>query len=415
MDVLKTKEASAFYTTGWFKLVALVFVASALLGFMYTNSYQVTLKKNEILLSTVKQGDLAVTVEGYGKLTSNSLKLITAHSRATVEEIILKPGSHVTRDTVIVKLASPELHHALLNAEQELAQLDANLRQLRVNQQREMLIEQALLTAIEAEFETAKLRREAEYKLLEKGIVAEFTYKQTALNESQLLKRMNLFKARLSQLSHVHQEAINIQQERIKQLGGQLNIAKQRVEQLNVKAGIDGVIQHLPVQLGQSLTAGQEVALIGSMSDLIALVRVPQHQAPKLKVGQSVSVDTRSDTIAGLVSRIDPVVIDNTVEVEITLTEALSASARPEQTIDAQITIETLSNVLYIERPAKLNAHTEANLYKLEQDALLAARTSVKTGKKAGRYIEITHGASRGEQVIISDLNNYKSQHITLE
>ena len=98
------------------------------------------------------------------------MKLITAHSRATVEEIILKPGSHVTRDTVIVKLASPELHHALLNAEQELAQLDANLRQLRVNQQREMLNEQALLTAIEAEFETLNCVAKPSINCLKKAL-----------------------------------------------------------------------------------------------------------------------------------------------------------------------------------------------------------------------------------------------------
>lgn len=413
VDVIKQKTSSSFLKSVWVKALLLLATCAVVLGYVSTG--KISVDKKDILIDTVKQGDLNITIDGYGKLTSNKIKLITTHSQVTVQEIVLKPGSHVTKETVIVKLASPELHHALITAQQELAQLHANLRQLRINQQRELLDEQANLTSITAQFETAKLRRVAQQKLLAQGIIAEFTYQQTKLNENQLAQRVALFKTRLQQLSVVHQEAINIQKERINQLQAHVSIAQQRVDQLTVVAGIEGVLQHLPIRLGQSLSPGQEIALIGSVSDLIALVRVPQHQARFLKSGQDVEIDTRSERASGLVSRINPVVENNSVEVEVVLTQSLSHNARPEQSVDAQIFIASLNNVLYIERPAKLQANSEVELYKLDQHAQIAHKTSLKFGKKAGRFIEIAQGANAGDQFILTDLNNYKAQQISLK
>lgn len=413
MDFIKQKTTSSIVRSVWVKALSFVLISALLLG--YISSRRVSIEKEGILIATVKHGDLTVTVDGYGKLTSNKTKLITAHSQVTVQEIVLKPGSHVNKDTVIVKLASPELDYALINAKQEVAQLEANLRQLHVNQERELLDEQANLTSIKAQSQTAKLRREAEEKLLAQGIIAEFTYQQTKLNERQLAKREALFAARLNQLSTVQREAINIQKERINQSKGQLAIAQQRVEQLNVMAGIEGVLQHLPIRLGQSLSPGQEIALIGSVIDLVALVRIPQYQARFLRAGQHVEIDTRSEKAAGLVSRINPVVANNSVEVEVALTQPLSNSARPEQTVDARISVESLNNVFYIERPAKLQANSAVELYKLDKSAQFARKTPLELGKVAGRFIEIIHGAKAGEQLIISDLTNYKAQQISLK
>lgn len=369
----------------------------------------VSVSRNDMLIERVEQGDLEVTTDGFGLLSSNRQQLISALTQATVKEIVLKPGAEVTPDTVIVRLDNPELLPEVENAQQELAQLGANLRQLKLNNQREILTESATLAEMTADYEVASLRRQAEESLVEQGIVSRLTYQESVLEEQQLSKRITLLQERLEQLALVHEESVNIEEERIKQQQGQLSISQSRMDGLTVRAGFAGVLQRLSVELGQSLDAGQEIALIGSATDLIALVRVPQSQVQQVAVGQPAIIDTRQDKIPGQVTRIDPIVQDNTVEVEISLPENLPASARSQLNVDAVITADTLKQVMYIRRPANVRPFSDISLYRLDSGGSTAQLRDLKLGRQAGRYIEVISGAEVGDVFIISDLPNLKS------
>lgn len=389
-------------------LIALAIAVLLMLVWAINKNGEVSLEREDLLIESVQHGDLEVIIEGYGTLTSDKQQLITSFSPATVKEIVLKPGAHVSANSVIVRLENPELVQQLENAEQELIQSQANLRQLVLNNQRESLNESANLAEITARFDTAKLRRTAEEKLVKKGIVSQLTFQQSSLDEQQLKQRISILKERINQLKLVHEESVNIQNERVKQQQGRLNIAQSRLDKLTVRAGFDGVLQRLSVELGQSLSAGQEVALIGSVTDLIALIRVPQSQAQLVTIGKRAVIDTRRDKIEGVVSRIDPIVDNNTVEIEIALPASLPASARPQLNVDGKIIADTLQNIQYIKRPAGAQSNTSTSLYKLSNQSK-ATPQALRFGVQAGQFIQVLSGASVGEQFIISDLSNLQA------
>jgi len=415
MDVKKSKvKQSKLKTMPVIGGVAFCLLA-ALTWYVSIHASATTVKRNDMLFGTVKKGDLQVEIEGYGALRSDKQLLITTLTSATVQEIVLKPGALVTADSVIVKLANPELQQQVDNASQELSQRKANLRQLKLNQQREILNESGSYAEMEARYETAKVKLEAQTGLIKSGIVSAFEYKESLVEEAQLKKRLNIHKQRTAALKLVNQESINIQLEQIKQQQGQLDIAQNRLDRLTVKAGFNGVLQRLSVELGQSLAAGQEIALIGSVQDLIALVRVPQSKAQQIFIGQKAIVDTRRDEIVGTVSRIDPVVVENTVEVEIALPDQLPNSARPQLSVDAVIITETLTNITYMERPVNGKANSSTSLYRLDDSHDYAMRIGVKLGKEAGRYIEVIEGANVNDTFIVSDLSLLKNSELTIE
>ena len=415
MDVKKIKnKQSKFKSVPIFGSLVVCLLA-ILIWYVSINAGATSVKRNDMLLGTVKQGDLQVEIEGYGALRSDRQLLITSLTSATVQEIVLKPGALVTQDSVIVQLANPELQLQLNSAVQELSQRKANLRQLKLNQKRELLNESANFAEMEARYETARVKLEAQSGLVKSGIVSALEYKESLVQEAQLKKRLKIHKQRTAALKLVNQEAINIQLEQIKQQQGQLDIAQNRLDRLTVKAGFDGVLQRLSVELGQSLSAGQEIALIGSVQDLIALVRVPQSKAQQIFIGQKAVVDTRRDKVMGTVSRIDPVVVENTVEVEIALPDQLPASARPQLSVDAIIITDTLINITYMERPVNGKANSSASLFRLDDTNSYAMRTSVKFGKEAGRYIEIIDGAQVNDTFIVSDLSQVKNSELTIE
>lgn len=415
MDVKKSKTKQSNLKT--MPVVGgLVFCLLAFLTwYISINAGATTVKRNDILFSTVKKGDLQVEIEGYGALKSDRQLLITSLTRATVQEIVLKPGALVTPDSIIVQLANPELQQLVDSAGQEISQRKAHLRQLKLNQQREILNESASFAEMEARYETAKVRREAQSGLVKSGIVPTLDYKESIVHETQLKKRLNIHRQRTAALKLVNQEAINIQLEQIKQQQGQLNIAQNRLDRLTVKAGFSGVLQRLSVELGQSLAAGQEIALIGSVQDLIALVRVSQSKAQQVFIGQKAVVDTRRDKIIGAVSRIDPVVVENTVEVEISLPKQLPSSVRPQLSVDAVIITDTLTDITYMQRPVNGKANSNVSLFRLDDSHDYAMRVRVEFGKEAGRYIEVTNGGKVNDTFIVSDLSQLKSSELSIE
>ncbi len=414
MDVKITKQKTSRF--GQHKKLIISLIAVLTMGAVYAkqSSNAVSVKRDDILIGTVKQGDLAVIIEGYGVLTSDKQQLITALSSATVKQIVRKPGAVVTHDSVIVKMENPQLNQQVENDKQELALINGNLRQLKLNNKRESLNESAKVSELNARYQTAKLKREAEEKLVESGIVSQLTFKESVLNEQQLKQQVDFLGQRRAQLVEVHAEAVNIQLERIKQYQGRLAISQKRLDQLVVRAGFDGVLQRLSVELGQSLSVGDEIALIGSVTDLIAMIKVPQSQAQQVVVGQKAIIDTRADKIEGIVVRIDPVVSNNTVNIEISLPQQLPQSARPQLNVDGIIIAETLTAISYMERPANVKSNTLGHLYQLDGGLENAELKSIQFGRQTGRFIEVVSGAQLNDKFIVSELSGLKSDNVSL-
>lgn len=363
--------------------------------------------RSQLLLSTVKRGDLQVSVDGYGVLRSNRQRLISAESPATVAEILLRPGAEVQADSVILQLQDPQLQQELDTASMAVSRQRAALKRGQLANQREILAEEAVLAELTAQRDTQKLRLAANRDLAARGVIPAIEYQSAELQERQLSERIILQKQRLQQLKDVATEDLNIATEELNQAKALLQRLEQRVAKLTVRAGIEGVLQRLPVELGQSVTAGQELALVGSRQDLQALIRVSQSKVEQLRLGQPAIVNTRRETAEAEVSRITPQVQDGTVEVELRFVDAVPASARPELNVDAQIFTADLKNVLYLERPVNVQSHASSKLFRYDQNNQQLQSTQLQFGDEAGRYLALQSGATEGETFVVSDMTTF--------
>lgn len=365
------------------------------------------ISRSQLLLSTVKRGDLQVSVDGYGVLRSNKQRLISAESPATVADILLRPGAEVQADSVILQLQDPQLQQELDTATMAVSRQQATVKRGRLANQREVLAEEAVLAELTAQRDTQTLRLTATRDLAARGVIPAIEFQSAELQERQLSERIVLQQKRLQQLKDVANEDLNIATEELNQAKALLQRLEQRVAKLTVRAGIQGVLQRLPVELGQSVTAGQELALVGSSQDLQALIRVSQSKVEQLRLGQSAVVNTRRETAKAEVSRITPQVQDGTVEVELRFVDAVPASARPELNVDAQILTAELNDVLYLERPVNVQSHTSSPLFRYDQDNQQLHITQLLFGDEAGRYLALQSGATEGETFVVSDMATF--------
>jgi multidrug resistance efflux pump len=304
---------------------------------------------------------------------------------------------------VLLTLKNPELDNALQQAEATLQNSRTTKRKLMLEQQRELLEQASHLAELKADAEMANLQVEAEAPLATEGIISAMDIRRSRLKAAQLNERLTLEREKLSKLRDVHREHLSIQDEAIKQAEAEFNAAQYQHDQLIVRAGIKGVLQRQPISLGQSVNVGDELALVGSLSPLLAEIKVPQMQIQLVQHGAMADIDTRHGIVSGQVIRIDPVVADGAVSVDIKLPEDLSADIRPMQMVDAVIYGKSRGQVSFVNKPQGVAEDSRFTVFKLDNPHQ-ASRVQVQFGKIAGNSIEVISGLQPGEKIIVSAL-----------
>lgn len=409
MDVQRAKKTPLWQDARVLSVVALtVLLGTALVGHKTLSSAGQKISKNDVWFGTAETGTLNLEVQGFGKLKSKHQRLITSPTSGIVEEILLKPGAEVAPDDVILRLLNPDLAQQANNERLLLRTEQANLRQVKLNNQRELLAQQAHITELEAKYGTANFNLAATTNLAQKGIVSQLDHKRAQLETSQLKRRLEIENQRLNQLQDVHQESINIQQEKISQQESKLTAVEAKQSQLIIRANMAGVLQRLDVELGQSVPVGEILAFVGGTDRLIAEINVPQNQVEQIRIGQPVNISTRQNVSKGKVTRIDPVVTDGTVLVEVDLIGNLPSGARPDLSVDAIINAGVLENVLFIERPVNVQPGSTSTLYRLNHNQDIAHSVQITFGAEAGRHIQVIRGALEGERFVLSDTSRWQ-------
>ena len=356
---------------------------------------------DNVEIAQVKKGNWRASVKGYGQLESLNQRLLTSTSIAVVDQIVLKPGDRVSADDVILRLKNPALETQLQKAQTQLQNAKLQQQKVSLEQQRELLAQESVLAEAEAEAQIAQLQVEAEQPLAKKGIVSAMDFKRSQLNAKQLQRRFNLESIKFSKLQAIHQGHQEILVEEFKQARNEYTSVEKQVDQLQVKAGMSGVLLRLPVTLGQSVLVGAELALVGSTSPLIAKINVPHTLANTVFVGAQANIDTRHGLVTGEVLRIDPVVKDGTVQVEIHLPEDLSKDIRPMQVVDATIYGKSKGDLAFVKKPTDARAGKVIDVFKMTGD-MQAEKVTVTFGKTVNNMIEVVSGLSPGDAILVS-------------
>lgn len=360
--------------------------------------------RSQVWIDQVQEGEMIRQVRGTGVLVPREVRWIAAQSPGRIERVLVKPGARVTADEVLIEMTNPDLYQAMEEAEWALSAGRAELASARVEMENEVLDREANLASVEAQYESARLQSEAETDLAKEGIVPKIQAQQTTLDAKQLKTRLDIERQRYEKYLLVVQARIDAEQARVQQLENTLARRREQVANLEVRAGIDGVLQELVVEEGQQLVIGTSVGRVARPGDLMAELRIPEINARYVQLDQTVAVDTRNGMVDGRVIRIDPAVRNGTVQVDVNLVGNLPAGARPDLTVDGIIEIERLSDVVFVARPAYVQGDSVAQLFRVD-DSGTATRVQVRLGRTSVNQVEVLDGLSPGDEVIVSDIS----------
>ena len=366
-----------------------------------------TVDRATLLIDTVKRGSLIREVRGLGTLVPEDTRWLPAVTNGRVERIVLRPGAHVTADSVILELSDPQVQQDAITARLALQSAEAALTNLRAQLQNDLLTEQAQLTALQADFMQAQMDADANEALAKEKLVSSLVLRQSQVKAESLKARVDIEAKRLASSNEALQTRLRVQESAVDQARAAAQLQDSRLASLKVRPGFSGVLQQVPVEVGQQVTPGLNLARVADPSHLKAELKIAETQAKDIDVGQPAQIDTRNGIIAGVVSRKDPAAANGTVTVDVTLTEALPRGAVPDLSVDGTVQLEHLTNVLYVGRPAFGQDQSTIGMFKLIGDTGYAERVQVHVGRSSVNAIEVINGLQSGEQVVLSDMSNW--------
>lgn len=387
--------------------VVVALVAAAGIGLAKLGPALPSVERSSVLIDTVKRGELLREVRGPGTLVPKEIRWIAAETAARVERIVVKPGAAVEPDTVILELSNPELEEQLLAAKAAVTAAESDLAAKRTDLKSKLLDEQSALAAATSDYETARMQAEAEKSVAEKGVIPAVQYKKSLVTLEQLKTRMTIEQQRVTEFGHNIAAQLAAEQARLNQLVGTRELRQRQVDALHLRAGIAGVLQQVPLEEGQQVAAGTNLARVARPGELMAELRIAETQAKDVTLDQPVRVDTRNGIVEGRVLRVDPAVQNGSVQVDVELTGKLPPGARPDLSVDGTIEIERLPDVLYVGRPAFGQPDSEVRLFRVDPTDGVAARVPVRLGKSSVNQIEVSQGLAVGDRVVLSDTSAY--------
>jgi HlyD family secretion protein len=385
--------------------IALVLLAGVSYGFSRLRPAAPAVDRATVWTDEVKRGGMLREVRGPGTLVPEEIRWIPAQTESRVDRIVIHPGAVVGPDNIILELTNPELQRDVLDAKFQLKAAEADYENLKVQASSELLTQKSLAASVRSEYEQAKIQFEVDDKLRAEGLGTEVTARLSKVKQEQLGIRLKLEEDRTINSADSGKARLLAQQSRVEQQRALYDLKKSEADGLHVRAGIHGVLQVVPVEVGQQVTPGMNVARVADPKRLKAEIKIAETQAKDVLIGQKASIDTRNGMVAGTVSRIDPSVQNGTVTVDVAIHDPLPEGARPDLSVDGTIEIENLKDVLYVGRPVHGQSGATIGLFKLVDDGSEAVRVNVKLGKSSVNTIEILQGLNVGDKVILSDMS----------
>ncbi|SFD52877.1 efflux RND transporter periplasmic adaptor subunit [Pseudoalteromonas denitrificans] len=411
MDISRAKQKKSMPKGFLPWALALSVFAPAAYYLWYLAQADFSVDSKTLIFDQVKRGEFSVSVRGTGLLVPNNIQWLSASVEARVEKVIVKAGKQVNKGDLIVLLSNPQLEQLLEETKWELEAKLAESKAAQVNQEALLLDQKSLQLDAKLNYESSKLKQDAQEQLYQSGtgVISKIDYEKTRLETIQLSQRLEIQNARLIKMQQNILVQNNAREARLNKMQKTLERAQQQVDSLQIIATIDSVVQEVPVEPGQRINMGSNIAKLAQQNALIAELQVPELQIRDVKIGQKVIIDTRNNKVTGTVSRVDPAVVNGNVQVDVEFTDNLPSDARPDLTVDGEIKISEVKDTLFINRPLFAQSQSTSLLYKLSLDGNFAEQVTVTLGQGSISQIEIISGLKTGEKIIISDPSSWET------
>lgn len=364
-----------------------------------------TVEGGTLWIDSVKRGTMIRQVRGVGVLVPDDIRWITALTDGRVERVLVQPGTAVAVETVLLDLSNPQTEQAALTADLDLRTALAQYQVLKADLARDLLAQRVATATTKADAAQTAMDADANEAMAKNGFIPEIVLRQSKLRAETAAARHKMEEERLANTENTLAVRLEVQQAEVERRRTMAALRRAEATGLRIRAGVAGVLQEVPVEVGQRIGPGTNLARVVDPTRLKAQLQIAETQVKDVTIGQKAEIDTRNGISKGRVVRIDPAARNGTVTVDIVLEDALPRGARPDMSVDGVIELERLDNIMYVGRPAFGQEQAKVSLFRLSSDRSTATLTPVELGRTSVNTIEVIRGLNVGDCVVLSDMS----------
>lgn len=404
MDIVRTdRNRRKYLRWGKWTLSLLLVAVMFWVVFEFQRPGPVSVNRERVWIGTVREGSMLREVRGAGTLVPSDVRWVASRSSGRIERILVLPGARVEPDTLIMELSNPELLQETQAAKLELGSREADRVSLQVQLQSQLLDIESAIYQLEAELQQAELEAAINKELFEEGLESELAMRRAELNVKQLNNRLEQERKRHAFTTEANASRLKAEDSRIEQTRAHYQLLQERLDGLSVSAGFAGILQRQSVEEGQQVAPGQSLSQVADPRSLKAVVRISEHQAKDVTLGQPARIDTRNGVMDGKVIRVDPNVREGTVAVDVELLGERAKGLRPDLTVEGVIEIDRIESTVFADRPVFARPDSGGTVFRFLPGSDIAERVSVRYGSTSADTIEILEGLHPGDRIILSD------------
>jgi HlyD family secretion protein len=385
-------------------------------GVLRMRSDSPSVERSALQLVKVQSGPLVCRVQGLGTLVPEEVRWMTAGTDGHVDQIYLRAGAHVKPETLIMQLSNPDLDRQTVDAELSMKKSEAELANLRVQLQAQLLNEKALQAELEADATEAKLQADKDESLYKMEVGTAMNAKISSARADSLATRLKIEREKVGIAEEARQAQLTAKQAEVAQMQALYELRSRQKQRLLVRSGMDGVLEQVSVGAGQQVGPGTILAQVTNSSRLMARVHVPEAQASQIELNQAAMITLQDRAFAGRVVHIDPNVQNGTVSIDLKFTGAQPREARADLSAGGTIDVEKIPMATYVKWPLKTHAEEPLSLFRISPDGREVQRVRVVLGKSSDDSVQIAAGLNPGDQIIVSDTSAWKRyDHLKLK
>jgi HlyD family secretion protein len=397
-------------------VLALVLIAGISFGVLRLRSASPAVERSALQFVTVESGPMICRAEGLGTLVPEEVRWLSAGTDGRVDQLFLRPGAHVKPDTVILQLSNPDLNRQIVDAELSMKKSEAELANLRVQLQVQLLNEKAVEAQLQAESTELKLQADRDDALYKMQVGASMNAKISRARSDSLATRLGIEKEKLAIADEARQAQLTAKQAEVAQIQALYELRAQQKDALLVRAGMEGVLEEVSIGAGQQINTGTILARVTNSARLMARIHIPEAQFNHIDLNQPATITVQGRDYPARVAHIDPNVQNGTISIDLRFSGPQPREARSDLSAGGSIDTEKIPRATIVKWPLQSHSDAPLSVYRVSPDGKEAQRVQVTLGRASNDSVQISQGLQPGDSIIVSDMSQWnRYDHIQLK
>ena len=360
-----------------------------------------------ITVSEVRRGEFNDYIRVSGRVVPMTTVQLSPLEGGVVKEIVAEEGAHVREGDIILILSNESLDMQILNAEADLAEKENILRNTMIQMEQQKLTLQQEKLQLQMEVRRKKRTYEAQKSLYDDNLIAREAFLQ-AEEDYQLAKdRLTLVENRAKQDSLYRSVEIRQMRESLENMKLNMQMIRQRKDNLTIKAPIDGELGLVDVVLGQSVAMGSKVGQINNQDNYKIEALIDEHYIDRVTAGLEADFERQGDKCNVLIRKVYPEVRDGKFKADFKFADGQPENIRNGQTFYLNLQLGQPVEAVLIPRGAFYQKTGGKWIYVVSSDGKRAVKRDIRIGRQNPQYYEVLEGLEPGERVITSSYDGY--------